>query len=334
MQQDPKNNRNRCTQSLASRLSFLFFLVSLLPVFLMQHVYAAPQPVVALTEIVEHPSLAEAKRGILDELKAHGYDAGKNIKIIEENAQGNIASASLIAKKFAAMKPDAIVTISTPSTQAVISAVKGMQIPVVFASVTDPVAAGIVTSLTEPHPNITGAIDFPPLTEEIVLIKQLIPHLKVLGILYNPGESNSVKTVNMLKEKIGNTFEIRTFTVNNSNQVGQAFLSIVGKVDALYVPSDNVIFSALPTLVKLSRLHGLPVFSSDPDSVKNGLLACVGYTQYAVGRTAGKLLVKVIKGERLLTIEKPKQFDTVINQTTAESIHLSLPQNINAQRVQ
>lgn len=283
---------------------------------------------IAITEIVEHPSLAQAKQGILDELKANGYEINKNLIIVDENAQGNISNASMIAKKFVSMHPNAIVPISTPSAQAVMNAAKTTEIPVVFSSVTDPVAAGLIKDLNQPQANMTGAIDFPPISEEIVLIKTFVPHLKKLGVLYNPGEANSVKTVKLLKEAVGD-IQIIEATAPNSNHVGQALLSLVGKIDALYIPSDNTVFSAMPQLVKLSKQHHIPVFSSDPDSVKQGVLACAGYTQYLVGRTAGKLLIKVLKGEKSLKVTTPTEWEIYVNETTATALSIAVPDKIN-----
>jgi putative tryptophan/tyrosine transport system substrate-binding protein len=289
---------------------------------------AAYEKIVAITEIVEHPSLQQAKLGILDVLAEHGYKPGDNLQIIDKNAQNNIANSLLIAKKFAATKPDAIVAISTQSAQSVYSVVKDKDIPLVFSSVTDPVAAGLVQDLSVPVENITGAMDFPLIKEEINLIKTMLPNIKTIGFLYSSGESNSIKTIALMKEAISGEVEFIDATVANSHQVGQAVTSLIGRVDAIYIPSDNTIFSAMPKLVQMSREHKLPVFSSDPDSVKQGVLACAGYTQYAVGRTAGKLLVQVLEGNKILAITKPEKFDVFINKKSAEIMNINIPSEI------
>ncbi|MDA9163783.1 ABC transporter substrate-binding protein, partial [Rickettsiaceae bacterium] len=192
---------------------------------------AEEKKIIAITAIVEHPSLIQAKNGIIDELRESGYEAGKNIEIIDKNAQGAIANAVLIAKKFVAMKPDAIVPISTSSAQTVINAAKGSGISVIFSSVTDPVAAGFVTDMKTQVENITGAIDYPLIDEEIQLIKKLLPDAKKIGFLYNAGEANSVQTIELMKKSMDGKMEYVDSQATNSNQITQAFAALVGRVD-------------------------------------------------------------------------------------------------------
>ncbi len=289
---------------------------------------AEDKKIIAITAIVEHPSLIQAKNGIIDELKANGYEDGKNLEIIDKNAQGAIANAILIAKNFVSMKPDAIVPISTPSAQTVIKAAKGSGIPIIFSSVTDPVAAGFVTDLQTPLENITGAIDYPLIDEEIQLIKTLLPTAKKIGFLYNAGEANSVKTIELMKKAIVGKMEYVDSQVANSNQITQSFVALVGRVDVIYIPSDNTIFSTLPKLAQMSRKHKLPIFSSDPDSVIQGVTACIGYTQYEVGRTAGKLLVRALNGEKNIAIERPNKAQVFINKTSADIMGIDTPTKI------
>jgi putative ABC transport system substrate-binding protein len=284
-----------------------------------------PKVVIAITEIVKHPSLIQAKLGLIDELKNNGFIVGENLKIIEQDAQGNVSIATQIAKRFVSLKPDAIVAISTPSAQTVVNAAKDSKIPIIISSVTDPVAAGIVKDITVAQENITGAIDAPAIKEEIELIKAIMPNIKNLGLLYNSGEANSVKTIEMItKEAAASGITIVKSVATSSNQVPQSMLNLIGKVDAIYIPSDNTIFSSMAKLVQISRDNHLPVFSSDPDSVKQGVLACVGYTQYAVGRAAGRLLVQVLHGQKLLKIVKPEKIEIFINTITAGKIGIKV----------
>ncbi len=287
--------------------------------------FADAKKVIAVTEIVEHLSLERAKKGMIDVLQENGYEIGRNLEIIDKNAQGSIANALLIAKQFVALAPDAIVAISTPSAQSAVKAISGTDIPLVFSSVTDPVAAGLATDFTPLKKNITGAIDYPLIDKEIELIQKLIPHAKIIGFLYNGGEANSVKTIELMKKAAGGGFEYIDSQVASSSQISQAMAALVGRVDVIYIPSDNTVFSAMPKLVQMSRKHKLPVFSSDPDSVRQGVLACIGYTQYEVGRTAGKLLVRVLAGERNIAIAKPEAAQIFINQKSADIMGINVP---------
>lgn len=325
MRQNKPNTNSllKLLDTIKTKLSLKFVLTFFSLLFYTKSILANDIKTIAITQIVEHPSLTQAKQGIIDELQNHGYVDGKSLIIVDKNAQGAIANAMLIAKQFVQLQPDAIVPISTPSAQSVIKASTGTNIPVVFSSVTDPIAAGLISDMETPKHNITGAIDYPLIKEEIDLIKHYIPNIKTIGFLYSTGESNSIRAISLMKKEIEGKIDYIDSQIASSHQVGQAIESLIGKVDAIYIPSDNIIFSAMPKLVQMSRKHKIPVFSSDPDSVKSGVLACIGYTQYEVGRTAGKLLVRVLNGEKNLKVEKPAKSQIFINAKTAEIIGLN-----------
>jgi putative ABC transport system substrate-binding protein len=312
-----------------SPISKLIFSIIFLILTFSNEAYAQDLKVIAITQIVEHQSLEQAKRGILDELKDNGYEDNKTLKIIYQNAQGSITNAALIAKNFVSIKPDAIVAISTPSAQSVFNAAKNSNIPMIFSSLTDPVAAGLIKDLTEPNPKITGSMDFPSIVKELELIEILLPSIKKIGLLYSSAEANSVKTIELIKTAINNKWQIIDVSVSNANESINGFSSLIGKVDAVYIPSDNTIFSAIPKLVQISRSMKLPIFSSDPDSVIQGFTACAGYTQYEVGRAAGKLLVKILNGEKTLHVIKPEKLEILINEISAKRIGIKVPLTID-----
>ncbi len=283
--------------------------------------------VLAITEIVAHPSLQEAKKGIFAGLKREGFEVGKNLKILDENAQGNIANANMIAKRFVSVNPDLILAISTPSAQAVRNAAKGTSIPVVFSSVSDPVGAGLVDSLEVEPKNITGSMDAQSLSDMQSLLKQLLPKIKTLGVLYNAGEANSARTIASLKTILDPQIKLVESSVPSSNLVLKGMQTLISKVDAIYIPSDNTVFSALPKVIQTAREHKIPLISSDPDSVRLGALACYGYTQYAVGETAGYMAARVLKGEKLasLKIRTPAKADVLVNKKTADILKIAVP---------
>ncbi len=315
------NNRNLTIQNLLCLITICIIQVS--------SVLANPIKTIAITQIVEHESLIQAKQGVIDALKEEKFEVGKNIKIIYRNAQGSIASSVAIAKEFHAKNPDVVVPISTASLQTVYNELKNSNIPIVFSSVTDPVAAGVISSVNEPKINVTGAVDSPPLEQEIELIKQILPKIKTIGLIYNSGESNSVKTIAAIKEVLEkNNINSIESSITTSSQIAQGFQRLVDKVDAVYIPSDNTVFAAMPKLVKLSIDHSVPVFSSDPDSVKQGVLGCVGYNQYEVGKAAGKLVAEVLRGKRIIKITKPRQPEIYFNQSTAKSLKIEIPKEV------
>ncbi len=252
---------------------------------------------VAVTAIVEHPALDACRDGIRDELKAQGFEDGKNITFVYESAQGNPGTAAQIAQKFVGENPTVIVPISTPSAQAVVAATS--DIPVVFTAVTDPLGAKLIGNLEKPGANVTGMSDLSPIAKHLALIKEVTPNAKKIGVPFNPGEANAVTLVELLKSegaKMG--YEIVEAPAPKSSDVLAAAQSLVGKSDVIYVPTDNTIVSALEAVIQVGTDNKLPVFAGDTDSVKRGAIAAVGFNYYDVGRQTGQIVARVLKGEK------------------------------------
>ena len=279
---------------------------------------------VAISQIIDHISLNANRKGIEDTLAKQ-----KNIDVIYNSAQGSFALSTQIANKYIANNVDVIVAISTPSAQTALSARKTANIPIVFSAVTDPIAANLVTSLTNQQNNITGAIDTPPL-EELLNIVDKVFRAKRVGIIYNKSESNSVKTVAKIKELLKNDREVIEAIANSSTTVGSAANKLIGKVDVIILPSDNTVFSAMDNLIKITNEAKIPVVSSDSDSVSKGVLLSVGYSQYDVGVVAGEQILKIINGEKAdnIMITKPKNYELVINQNTANKIGIKIENHL------
>jgi putative tryptophan/tyrosine transport system substrate-binding protein len=252
---------------------------------------------VAVTAIVEHPALDACRDGIKDELKAQGFEDGKNITFVYESAQGNPGTAAQIAQKFVGENPTVIVPISTPSAQAVVAATS--DIPVVFTAVTDPLGAKLIGNLEKPGANVTGMSDLSPIAKHLELIKEVTPNAKKIGVPFNPGEANAVTLVELLKSegaKMG--YEIVEAPAPTSSDVLAAAQSLVGKSDVIYVPTDNTIVSALEAVIQVGADNKLPVFAGDTDSVKRGAIAAIGFNYYDVGRQTGQIVARVLKGEK------------------------------------
>ena len=283
---------------MTTRLRSATLAVSLLAAFAASSVPAfAADKSVAITAIVEHPALDAARDGVKDELKAAGFESGKNLKLDYQSAQGNTGTAAQIARKYIGEKPDAIVAIATPSAQAVVAATK--TIPVVYSAVTDPVAAKLVKSWAASGTNVTGVSDLSPLQRHLELIKQIVPTAKKVGVIYSPGEANSVAIVNALKKTAaaaGLTL-VEAAAARTVDVVGAA-QSLVGKVDVIYAPTDNNVMSAFEGIVKVAQQAKLPVIAADTDAVKRGAVAALGLNYYDLGRQTGKIVVRILKGEQ------------------------------------
>ena len=286
---------------------------------------------VAVTAIVEHPALDAARDGVRDELKAAGYEEGKNLKFTYESAQGNPGTAVQIAQKLVGESPTVIVPISTPSAQAVISATS--DIPVVFTAVTDPLGAKLVANLEKPGGNVTGMSDLSPLGKQLDLIHQIVPGAKRIGVPYNPGEANAVTLVNLLKEKSAPLgLEIVEASASKSAEVQAAAQSLVGKVDVIYVPTDNTIVSALEAVIGVGIDNKLPVFAGDTDSVKRGAIAAVGFDYYDVGRQTGKIVVRILKGEKPgdIAVQGIEITQLFVNPGAAQKMGITIPEALIA----
>ncbi|HRF62127.1 MAG TPA: ABC transporter substrate-binding protein [Candidatus Competibacter sp.] len=297
--------------------------------------FAAESPrTVALTQIVEHPSLDAARHGILDELAAAGYTPGQNLKIDYQNAQGNPITAAQIARKFVGDRPDVIVTITTPSAQAVVAATR--ELPVVFCSVSDPLGAKLVNNLAKPGGNVTGTSDLSPIAEQLDLIRELSPDVKKLGILYNPGEANSVSLVALLKTQAsGKGLQVIEATAPKSGDVLSAARQLAGKAEAIYIPLDNTVVSALEAVIKVGRDARIPVYSADTDSVGRGTVASLGFDYYDVGHQTGQQVVRILRGEKPgdIPVERVKKLNLYINLQAAEAMGVTIPDPVRQRAI-
>ncbi len=281
---------------------------------------------VGVTAIVEHPALDAARDGIKEALAAAGYTDGDKIDFIYESAQGKPEIAAQIAKKFVGDGVTVIVPISTPSAQGAVAATK--DIPIVFTAVTDPVAAQLVTNLDKPGGNVTGLSDMSPLAEHVALIQEITPNAKRIGVIGNPGEANSVVLVERLKEVAGAAgLEVVEAAATKSADVQQAALSLVGKVDVIYIPTDNTVVSALEAAVAVAEENKIPLYAGDTDSIPRGALATVGFNYHDIGVETGKVVVRVLNGENPgdIAVGYATGTDLVVNKAAAAKYGVTIP---------
>lgn len=281
---------------------------------------------VAVTAIVEHPALNAIRDGVKEELQAAGFIDGSNLKWEYQSAQGNPGTAATIARKFIGNKPDVIVAIATPSAQAVVAATK--TIPVVYAGVTDPVAAQLVKSWDASGTNVTGVSDVLELDKQLDLILQLVPTAKRIGMVYNPGEANSVVVVEGMKKLLeGKGMTLVEATAPRTVDITAAARNLVGKVDAIYSNTDNNVVSAYETLAKVANDSKTPLIASDTDSVARGAIAAVGIDYKDLGRQAGKQVIRILKGESAgsLPSETSENLQLFVNKkaAAAQGVELS-----------
>jgi len=279
---------------------------------------------IGITQIVDHPSLNAIREGILETLAKEGFVQGKDLTVIFETAQGNPATAAQIAQHFAGLPLDVVVPITTPSAQAIVQQIK--ETPIVFAAISDPLSAKVVTSLDHPGGNITGVADVPPIREQLEFIENCIPNLKTLGVVYNPGEVNNVSFLEKLtvlaKKK---NIKIVTAAASKSADVQAAANSLIEKVDAIFIGNDNTVVSGLEALVKTSLNAHKPLFVSDPQSVDRGALAAYAYDQREIGHQVGKMVAQVLKGKNPgdMPVQRAEGLKMFLNPHTAEKLKIT-----------
>ncbi|WP_303854008.1 ABC transporter substrate-binding protein [Bartonella apis] len=291
--------------------------------------FAADKVKVDITQIVAHPALDAVRKGVEDVLAKEGYKNGENLVLNFQSAQGNISTATQIARQFVGDKPDVIVSIATPSAQTMLAATKN--IPIVFSAVSDPVEAKLVPDMKKPGGNITGVCDRSPVEEHIKLLKEIKPDLKKLGYLYNAAEANSVSTLNVLKklaEKEG--IEIIPSAAPKSSDVQAATRALIGKVDMIYVPTDNTIISVLEGATKVAAESKTPLFTADPSSIGHGAFAAQGIDYYDSGLETGKLVVRILKGEKPgdIDVVTPEGKNVAVDLQAAEKMGVVIPQPV------
>ncbi len=285
---------------------------------------------IGISQIVEHPALDATRKGFADELAASGYVEGKNVQFDYKNAQNNRPVSGQIARKFVGDKVDLILAISTPSSQDAAAATK--QIPILFAAVTDPVLAGLVKSLRTPGGNVSGTMDKSPVSAQLDLILEILPKVKRLGTVYNSGEANSVASVNELQaEAAKKGIELVKASATSSSTVRPAAESLVGKVDAIHVPTDNTVVLALESVVKVAQDNKIPLFAADVDSVARGAIAALAVDYYKLGRQTGAMARKVLEKKvkiSELPVEYQKELQLHINPGQAKKMGVKLPDSV------
>ena len=300
--------------------------------------FAAEPPkkvLIGVSKIVSHPALDAVVKGMQDELAASKVNAEYDL----QNANGDINTAASIANKFQSEKVTLAVGVATPTSQSLVNTLKG--IPVVYTAVTDPVKAGLVKSLKKGEKNVTGVSDMTPVKQQIELLLK-IKKIKRLGHVYTSSEENAVVLAGIVKQACKDLgIEFVETSVSKSAEVKQAVQAISGRIDALYISTDNTVVSAMSAVADVAMKARIPIMSADPSSAENyPILAAWGFDYYKMGRTTGKVVVEILKGKKPEQI--PTQFmtktsdvDLLINLDVAKKLGLTIPKDIvkNANKV-
>ena len=285
---------------------------------------------IGIVQLVEHPALDDAYKGFVDALSEAGYVDGTNISIDYENAQGEQANCVTIAQKLINDRSDLILAIATPAAQAVANLTK--DIPILVTAVTDPESAKLVKSNDAPGTNVSGTSDLTPCAAQIDLLKRLVPNAKTVGMLYCSSEQNSVFQIGLAKaqcDKLGLAYI--DATVSSTNEVQQVTQSLVGKVDAIYVPTDNMVSSSIVTVAQVANENRIPTIVGEEGMVERGALATYGIDYYALGKQTAAMAVDIIKNGKKpedMPIQYLEHCTLGINRDTAAKIGMTIPDDL------
>ena len=285
---------------------------------------------IGVVQLVEHNALDAANKGFVDGLKERGYEQGKNVEFDQQNAQADQSNLQNIAQRFVSGKMDLICAIATPAAQTVANATK--DIPIVGTAITDYVGAKLAASNEKPGGNITGTSDMNPIKKQIDLLLKIKPEAKTIGTIYCSSEVNSevqIKAMQEYAESKGLT--VKVATISTVNDLQQAAQSLVGSVDAFYEPTDNIVASAMPTLVAITDPAKIPVICAEPNMVKAGGLATYGIDYYKLGVQTGHMAADILEGKSKpadMSIEMAKDLKVTVNKADAARLGLTLPEDV------
>jgi putative ABC transport system substrate-binding protein len=283
--------------------------------------------VIGAMQEMDHPALDNAYDGFVAALADNGYKDGENIQMDRQSAQGDMSNLSTIGDRFVSRNVDMVLAIATSAAQTI--AGKTTTIPILGTAITSYTVAGLIASDEKPGGNITGVSDMNPVAAQIGLLAELVPEAVTIGLIYNSSEDNSVLQVDLAKQEIENLgLEWHEVTITNSNEIQQAMQSLVTRCEAIYVPADNTIASAMATVYSVTRESKIPTVCGVSEMVMEGGLATMGVNYYDLGYKTGLMAIEVIKGENPgdMPIQYADKSDEVtINGLVAEEIGFTVP---------
>ncbi len=283
---------------------------------------------IGILQFVTHDALDEIERGIEDGLADAGYE-GSNVELTVLNAEADQSKIQTMSKKLVDDGNDVVIGIATPAAQGLSSATS--DIPVIMGAISDPVGAKLVKNLDKPEGNVTGLSNHVPHSQTVELIQTITPDAKTIGVLYASSEDNSVSQVKeftQYAEEAGLT--VVEYAVPSTNEITTTMSVMTGKVDAIFVPQDNTIASAFPTVVTAANAAKIPVYSSVDTMVKQGSIASVAQSQYDLGLETAKIAVKILAGKKVSEVPV-KVVDTgvpTVNLKAAKELGITIPDSL------
>ena len=281
---------------------------------------------ISIVQLVEHDALDAANRGITDALKERGV----TMEIDRQNAQADQSNLRNIAQRFVSHNYPLIFAIATPAAQTVANATSTT--PIVATAVTDFAVAKLVKDNNKPGTNVTGSSDMNPIAAQTELLLKLVPNAKTVGTIYNSSEINSQLQIDILRKELEkHGVALAEATISSVNDIQQAAQSLVGKVDVMYVPTDNVVASSMPTLYRVTQAAKLAVVAGEAGMVRSGATATVAVDYYNLGKIAGNMGADILEGKAKpqdMPIRYQTEFKVVLNEPVVKELGLTVPEDV------
>ncbi len=289
---------------------------------------------IGVAQYAVHGSLDNCREGFLKGLAEEGFVEGENLEVIYENANGDGSLSGQIITNFVSNDVDMVCAIATPIAQSAYSVTKRTDIPVIYTAVTDPVLAELATEDQMPVGNITGTSDKLPVSEQLAMIREILPEAKTVGILYSTNEVNSQAAIEEYKKAAPEFgLEIVESGISTSADIPLAAEQLAAKVDCISNLTDNNVVSSLPVVLEAASKNGIPVFGSEIEQIKKGCLAAMGLDYISLGEQTGRMAAKVLKGEKKAS-EMPYELIEGAafygNTKAAEDLGIELPESLTS----
>lgn len=285
---------------------------------------------IGISQFVQHPALDSATEGFKQAIADAGYVEGDTVIYDEQNANAEIANTTTIAQSLDSAGVDLVLAVATPSAMA--AAQNILEIPVLFTAVTDAVSADIVASNEEPGANVTGTSDLNPVADQIAFLQETVPSVESIGIVYSSGEANSAVQVELAKEAADELgLEIVEATIASNQDITTATQSLVGNVDAIFVPTDNVVVEGIAGLVAVAEAEQIPVIAAEAGTVEGGAAAALGLDYFELGYQTGLMALEILENgadPATMAVQTTDEVSVIINPAAAERMGLELPASV------
>lgn len=293
------------------------------------------KPIVGILQLTSHPALNEIHQGIIAGLKQQGFVNHKNIEIDFQNAQNDQSSLKTMSERFINENSAVTIGIATPAAQALANTTKTT--PVVMGAISDPIGAKLVNNLKHPDQNVTGVMHVEPVLQQVTLIKKILPNLKTIGVLYTASDDSATASYQeFARQAKKQGLIVKPYTISSTNDAAQVASVLAQEIQALYLPTDNNVASAAPTIINTATQYQVPVFSASSSLLKDGALATVSVSQFDLGKLTGQMAAEILKGKKPanMAIRHVKKTYLSLNLKQAQKLNIQIPNELLTQAQQ